>query len=276
MPEKLLKCAIINDLSGYGRCSLTVAMPILAALGIQPCPIPTAVLSNHTDYDNYFIKDFTEHMPEYIENWRKLKLEFDAIYTGFLGSAQQVEIIKGFIRSFKKADTLLFVDPVMGDNGKLYATYNKSLCDEMKRLVGIADVISPNLTEACILSDMEYLYNPGDKYVYDIAETLADKGVSTVVITGIRRGEKIANFVVDKKKNERFFIESDFVGSTYCGTGDVFSSLLCGYLLKRVPNREALSMTSEFVKNVTAFSRENSVSPRDGIAFEPLLHNIIK
>lgn len=276
MPEKLLKCAIINDLSGYGRCSLTVAIPILAALGIQPCPIPTAVLSNHTDYDSFFIKDFTEYMPEYIGNWCKLKLEFDAIYTGFLGSAQQVEIIEGFIRRFKKADTLLYVDPVMGDNGKIYSTYNKSLCSEMKRLVEVADVISPNLTEACILSDMEYHDNAGDEYIYDIGERLADKGVSTVVITGIKRGKKISNFVLDKKKNERFFIESDFVGSTYCGTGDVFASLLCGYMIKGVPNREALVLTSEFIKTVTAFSCENKVNPTDGIAFEPLLHKIIK
>lgn len=273
MPEKLLKCAVINDLSGYGRCSLTVAIPVLSALGIQACPVPTAVLSNHTDYDSYYFKDFTEDMPEYIGNWRVLNLMFDAIYTGFLGSVRQVDIILDFIHDFKKESTLLFVDPVMGDDGRLYDTYDLKLCNEMKKLAGLADIITPNLTEACYLSGTEYIENPDDGFIYDICERFADTGAGTVIVTGVLRGDKILNFV--RSGNDRFYIETDFVGAKYCGTGDVFSSLMCGYLTRRVPLRKALVLTAEFIKTATEFSFNNNVPFTDGIAFEPLLHNII-
>ncbi|MEG2857909.1 MAG: bifunctional hydroxymethylpyrimidine kinase/phosphomethylpyrimidine kinase, partial [Clostridia bacterium] len=156
----LPKCAVINDLSGFGRCSLTVTRPILSAMGIQTCPLPTAILSNHTGYDNFYFADFTQHMREYYSKWDELNLSFDAIYTGFLGNAQQIEIILDFIDKFKSEKTLLFVDPVMGDNGDIYATYDKNLCSEMRRLVARADIITPNLTEACILAGVPYIDGP--------------------------------------------------------------------------------------------------------------------
>ena len=145
------KSAIINDLSGIGRCSLNVAIAILATLKIQTCPLPTAILSNQTGFDEFSYLDFTPHMKDYYAYWDKLNYEFDSIYSGFLGSKEQVEILVDFIKRFKKKDTLVLIDPVMGDNGVLYPVYEKTYPIDMRRLVALADVITPNITELTLL-----------------------------------------------------------------------------------------------------------------------------
>ena len=143
------KIAVINDMSGYGRCSLTVAIPILSAMGTQCCPVPTAILSNHTEFPVYFFDDYTDKMRDYIGKWKELGLEFDAISSGFLGSAEQIAIVLDFVESFGNDHTRIIIDPVMGDHGKLYATYTEEMCEEMKQLVSYADIVTPNMTEAC-------------------------------------------------------------------------------------------------------------------------------
>ena len=148
------KIAIINDLSGFGRCSLTVSIPIISAMGIQTCPIPTAVLSCHTEYPDYYFRDFTDSMPAYIQSWEKLGLQFDGIATGFLGSLQQIDMVIDFIHRFRT--TPILVDPVMGDHGTIYETYTPAMCAGMSRLVKHATIITPNLTEACVLTDTPY------------------------------------------------------------------------------------------------------------------------
>ena len=143
------KIAVINDFSGFGRCSIAVSLPIISALGIQCCPLPTAIFSNHTGFSSYFWTDFTPHMAEYADEWRKLDLRFDAITSGFLGSLRQIELVKDFFRRFKTPGTLTVVDPVMGDNGALYKTYTPEMAAGMRELVREADILTPNLTEAC-------------------------------------------------------------------------------------------------------------------------------
>ena len=180
------KIAVINDISGFGRCSITVTLPILSYLGVQCCPVPTAILSNHMGYLHYFIDDYTDRMEAYIENWRKLGLQFEGIMTGFLGSAEQIDIVKGFIRDFAKKDTLVIVDPVMGDHGKIYVTYTEEMCMEMKKLVALSDITTPNLTEACKLSDTPYKATGWRKQeLYAMAEKIASLGPAKVVVTGI-------------------------------------------------------------------------------------------
>ena len=154
--HKQKKIAVINDLSGYGRCSLTVALPILSAMGHQACPVPTAILSNHTEFPVYFFDDYTEKMPAYTDKWVQLGLSFDGIATGFLGSAEQIAMVIDMVESLSGDDTLVLVDPVMGDHGRLYATYTEEMCEEMKLLVSRADVTTPNVTEACILTGTPY------------------------------------------------------------------------------------------------------------------------
>ena len=144
------KVAVINDLSGFGRCALTVMLPIISKLKVQCCPIPTAILSNHTAYPEFYFDDYTERMQEYIDGWKKLDLSFHGIGTGFLGSRIQIEIVSKFIRDFRTEDTIVMVDPIMGDDGKAYATYTEAMCREMKKLVAYADIVTPNVTESCI------------------------------------------------------------------------------------------------------------------------------
>ena len=128
------KIAVINDISGFGRCSIAVSLPIISYLGVQCCPVPTSIFSNHTGYPHFFFDDYTDRMPAYIANWKKLGLTFEGITTGFLGSVRQIRIVKEFIREFSRENTLIIIDPVMGDNGRLYSTYTKELCEEMKQL----------------------------------------------------------------------------------------------------------------------------------------------
>ena len=268
------KCAVINDLSGFGRCSLTVAIPVLSAMGVQACPVPTAILSNHTGYEDFHFRDFTNDMETYFSKWKKLGLEFDSIYTGFLGDERQIELILKFVEEFCTRDTLLLVDPVMGDHGKRYATCNDRLCDEMRRLVARAHVITPNLTEACILTGQDYPENPCSERVFEIGEKLLELGSDCAVITGVRKKGKMVNFVLDKS-GEPFAAESDFVACEYCGTGDLFASLMCGYMTLGIPCRVALERSADFLIKTISASYSLGVDPLDGVAFEKFLREIV-
>ena len=150
------KIAVINDISGFGKCSVTAALPIISAMGVQCCPLPTAILSNHTEYPSYSFFDYTEHMENYMKEWKKLDLRFSGICTGFLGSERQIEIVEEFLSMFQEKETKVIVDPIMGDAGKTYETYTDELCERMHRLVEHADIITPNVTEACILTNTAY------------------------------------------------------------------------------------------------------------------------
>ena len=150
------KIAVINDFSGFGRCSIAVSLPIISAMKIQCCPVPTSIFSNHTGFDSYFFEDYTDKMRPYIAEWRKLDLHFNGICTGFLGSEAQIGIVGDFLQEFGGEGTIVLIDPVMGDYGKPYPTYTMEMCLEMKKLVHYADILTPNLTEACILTDTPY------------------------------------------------------------------------------------------------------------------------
>ena len=150
------KAALINDFSGFGRCSVTVALPIISQMKVQCCPVLTSVFSNHTGYPSFYFDDYTEKMPSYIAEWKKLNLHFECIAAGFLGSERQIEIVKNFIRDFKDETTKVLIDPVMGDHGRTYQTFTPEMCSQMKQLAHFADILTPNLTEACILTDTPY------------------------------------------------------------------------------------------------------------------------
>ncbi|MBE6915245.1 MAG: pyridoxamine kinase [Ruminococcaceae bacterium] len=277
MNQPIKRCAVINDLSGFGRCSLTVAIPVLSALGIQACALPTAILSNHTGFEHFYFEDYTDRMREYASHWSRLGLEFDSIYTGFLGSEKQVEAILEFVEQFRTADTLLFVDPAMADHGELYTTCTAELVDKMRDLVCHADVITPNLTEACLLTGESYhghIETEGYDKIFALAETLADMGPKQVIITGVKKGDHVANVVVDRTENTRFVVESEHVSCEYCGTGDTFASALCGYLTAGMDLREALEKTSDFVAKTIRYSFEHKLPPLEGVAFEPFLQDL--
>lgn len=264
------KIAVINDMSGFGRCSLTVSLPIISKLKVQCCPVPTAIFSNHTGYQHFFFDDYTEKMPQYIRNWEKLGLEFSGIYSGFLGSERQIETVIGFIRRFRTEDTKVIADPVMGDQGKTYSTCTPSLCGEMKRLVKYADILTPNVTEACILTDTPYREKWKKKEIREMAEKLMGQGPDKVVITGISQGEFIANYVCSRE-GYGHFQRSLKVGTQRCGTGDIFASIIAADAVNGVDFSVSVKKASNFVRKCIQKSTELEIPLTDGVAFEEVL-----
>lgn len=264
------KIAVINDLSGFGRCSITVTLPIISKLKVQCCPVPTAIFSNHSGFDHFFFEDYTSRMPEFIRNWEQLGLKFSGIYSGFLGSEEQIEIVEQFIEKFRTKDTVVIIDPVMGDHGKAYATYTPALCERMKQLVGHADILTPNLTEACILTDTPYKEKWRKKEIRAIAAQLIAQGPQKVVITGIIQGGYIANYVCEKGKEDHF-LRTIRVGTQRCGTGDIFASIIAADAVNGVEFAASVKKASNFVKKCITKSIEMDIPLTDGVAFEEVL-----
>lgn len=280
------KVAVINDLSGLGKCSLTAAIPVLSVLGVQACPLPTAVLTNQTGYDSYHCTDFTDKIDYYTEEWEKRGLTLDGIYTGYLGSAEQVEKILSFCKVFRRKDTLLFVDPVMGDSGKTYDIYTPALRTQMKKLVLHADVITPNLTEFCLLTDMDYqeLISHADDsdYLEQIArsgKSLLDAGIEIIVITGIlyrHSGDDARNYynmVLTKDGFEA--VSSGSHGGSYSGTGDLLASVVCASIVRGDSALTAVKRACHFIEESLIDTVAENVPRNDGINFEPHLHLLL-
>jgi pyridoxine kinase len=271
---RLKHAAAIHDLSGYGRCSLTVALPVLSATGVHTSALPTAYLSAHTAFENFTFLDLSDEMEKTIKHWKELGLAFDAIYTGFLGSERQIEIVKEFFDIFQKENTLIVIDPVMGDEGKRYTTYTKALCKKMQELAGYADVITPNLTEAALLLDQEYeaLVQTDPK---ETVKKLSNNGKRNVVLTGVSDlSDKTGACVYDRDLDETFFVYSDQIPASYFGTGDVFASVLTGALLQDKNLKDAVQKACDFVSAGVKQSMENGVEKKEGIDFEPLLYTL--
>lgn len=272
------RIAVINDFSGFGRCSLTVSLPVVSAAGIECCALPTAVFSNHTGYSDYFFDDYTNKMEPYFEKWKKLSLVFDGIYTGFLGSTRQIAIVKEFIRQFKTEGTRVIVDPVMGDHGRLYSTYTQAMCSEMKTLVCLAGILTPNLTEACFLTNTPYRDAPWSRdELTALAKQLCAMGAEKVVITGISRGDELTNFLYEQNEGHGgslCTVSGLKVGGERAGTGDVFSSILAADAVNGVDFRESVIRAGRFIAKASKYSDELSVPPQEGICFEPFLKEL--
>ncbi len=266
------KIAIINDISGYGRCSISVIQPIVSHLGVQGCPLPTAIFSNHTGFPSFFREDFTDKMPLYIEEWKKLDLHFNAIMTGFLGSAQQIGIVEQFIKDFRRPETIVLVDPVMGDNGHIYPTYTRQMCEEMKKLLAYADIITPNLTEACFLTDTPYKES-GWKHteLAIMAKQLMGMGARKLVITGIKMGENYIGNAVADEGQEMEFQRQMIVEQTRSGTGDVFASILGADAVNGVPFPQSVKRASHFVRKALIETLKTPGPTNTGIDFESCL-----
>lgn len=265
-----LRVAAINDLSGASRCSLTTALPIIASMGINCCVMPTALLSNHTGYDSYFFEDCTSQMEEFSKSWQTMNLHFDCIFSGFLGSAKQIETVENFISHFAKKDTRILIDPVMGDNGEIYSTYTDEMCDKMKRLVKKADIITPNLTEACTLCDMDYVgEHPDDNTMNTICSKLCDMGAKSIILTGCKCDNYISNYVYSGGVGKKY--SSELIPKYFTGTGDVFASIICAMITKGESVFEAVEFATDFVHRAATYSYSIGITVNEGIAFEKFL-----
>jgi len=277
------KIALINDVTGFGRCSIAVMAPIVSAMKIQAVTVPTAILSTHTQFPEYFFDDYTPKMRDYIDTYKKLKFNFDAIATGFLGSMEQVEIVIDFIKSFKTGDNFVLVDPVMGDYGKLYKTYTPDMCRKMKELVQYADIITPNLTELCTLLGREY---PKGKVsletLHEMCTELAKMGPKHIVVTGINLNQtQIANYIYNSELTnqgaEDFrIVMVDRIGGDRSGTGDVISAIIAGMYMNGHSVYESVKKAADFVSKCIRYCEENSVPNHYGLSFEMFMDELIE
>lgn len=274
IPKKL---AVINDIAGYGRCSMAVALPVISALGVQACPVPTSVFSNHTAFPIYHFDDYTAHMPDYLYAWEQLELSFDGIYAGFLGSVAQIEIVNTFI--MKNKNSLVLIDPVMGDHGKAYRTITAEHCAQMKHLVRHARIITPNLTEACLLADTPYRNTGWD---YDSLLVLAQKlhalGPQKIVITGIPDDDYLINFLFSASNDgstEASSIRTHIAGQSRSGTGDIFASILAADALNSVPFAASVRKAAEFIRICIEGTSALNVPLKEGVCFENFLSYIV-
>lgn len=278
------KVAVIHDLSGIGRCSLNVAISILAVLKLQPCPMPTAILSNQTGFKSFSFLDFTPYIKGYYAHWKELGYTFDTIYSGFLGSTEQMVLVADFIKQFKTEKTLVVIDPVMGDHGELYAIYPKDYPEYMKTLIGYADVITPNMTEFTLLTG----YNPLEEGVskgkfLEHGERLAHLGPHQIIVTGVidqNRPGYLFNIGMDFKRGEYFEVEAQYNGRAYSGTGDIFASIICGYLTHGYGLKQSIEIATKFIAKAIHYTTEfahdlgQAMDPNEGVMYEVFLREL--
>ncbi len=286
------KIAVINDLSGLGKCSLTAAIPVISVMGVQACPFPTAVLSNQTGYPTYFCEDFTEHMEPYMEQWKKRGFAPDGIYTGFLSDEKQADKILKLIDTFAGEDTLILTDPVMGDDGAVYPIYTEGLRKRFCELARRSYVITPNLTEALLLlhgkERMEEFWEKfqdkaGRERLELIEETgrqLAEKfSLSAVAVTGVDLREegqpvKVGNLVLERDICSWSFKEK--AGGSYSGTGDLFASVLSAGLVKGLSMKTCVDMAVDFISASILDAVKEGTDRNDGVCFERHLGSLIR
>lgn len=277
------KIAVINDLSGYGRCSLAVSIPVVSALGVQACPIPTSILSNHTGFPSEYKYDFTEQMKPYMEAWEQLHIHFDGILTGYMNYDDQVNAAAAFIQKFKQKHTVVFVDPAMADHGKLYRGFTPDYAEYIKEhLIRQATVIKPNLTEACILTGFSYqdmLDAAGEhtlrrlkSYLMNMIGALERLGPKQIIITGIERNDRIINAVADGKQVQ--FLSMRKAGTNRGGTGDIFSSIVASSLVQGMSLVRAVRKASDFVATAIRITDEAGVPVNEGVIFEAIMSKL--
>ena len=266
----------IQDISCFGKCSITVALPVISAMGVETTILPTAVLSTHTMFKNFTVKDLTDQLEPITNNWKNEGIHFDAIYTGYLGSQEEIEICKKIFAEFKDEDTLIFIDPVMGDHGKLYPAFDEAYAKQNATLCAEADIIVPNITEACFMTDTEYKESYDEAYVKDLLNKLAALGSKVVVLTGISLSDgKNGVYGLDIRSGEYFFYQNDHVDAAYHGTGDVFSSVSVGGIVRGLALKDAFALAADYTAETIRETIKNPDKPWYGVDFETTIPQLV-
>jgi Pyridoxal/pyridoxine/pyridoxamine kinase len=268
----------IQDISCVGKCSLTVALPIISAMGVEASVVPTAVLSTHTAFKGFTFRDLTDDIQSISDHWKNEGIGFDAIYTGYLGSFEQLDLVSKFFDDYKTPDNVIVIDPVMGDNGKLYPGFTPEFAAKMAELCGKADIIVPNMTEAAYMLGIEYVAGGYDEsYVKEILEKLCALGAKKAVITGVSftPGE-LGVMLYDSEKNEFFSYIRDKLDAAYHGTGDIFASTLVGALMRDFPLTEALKLAADYTHESIRLTMQDKSSRWYGVNFEEAMGYLIE
>lgn len=282
MEEKVIKqkrAVAIHDVSCFGKCSLTVALPILSAAGIETCPVPTAMLSTHTGgFTNIHIHDLTDDIEPIADHWKSLELGFNSIYTGYLGSFKQLDIVSDVIDKLDNDDMMVVVDPVMADHGKLYGGFSADFPAGMAKLCAKADVITPNFTEAAFLLGEEYVEGPYTKdYVEGLLKRLAGLGAGIVVLTGVYFDDKkLGAAAYNAETGEIVYAMSDWITGAFHGTGDIFTSVLLSALLNDKPLQTAIQTAADFVSRCVERTKRDHPYMTYGVNFEAELPSLMK
>ena len=266
----------IQDISCLGKCSITVALPIISAMGVEATILPTAVLSTHTMFPDFTVKDLTDQLIPITDHWKSQNVKFDAIYTGYLGSAEEIEIAKKIFEEFGGDDTLIFIDPVMGDNGKLYPAFDMEYAKLNAGLCGYADIIVPNLTEACFMTDTEYKENYDKEYIEELLAKLAKLGAKKVVLTGIAFNDgKTGVYGLDTVTGEKIAYENDMIDASFHGTGDIFASVSVGALTRGLSLNDAFKIAADYTAKTIKATLDNPAKPWYGVDFETTIPELV-
>ena len=267
----------IQDISCLGKCSLTVALPIISAMGVEAVILPTAVLSTHTMFQGFTVKDLSDQLIPITEHWKSQNVKFDAIYTGYLGTAEEIEIAKTIFREFGGENTKIYLDPVMADNGKLYPAFDENYAKLNAGLCGEADVIMPHITEACFMTDTEYKETYDEAYIELLISRLAKLGAKTVVLTGVSLSEgKTGVYGLDTVTGEKIIYQNDRVDAAYHGTGDIFASTVVGAATRGLSLQDAFRIAADYTADTIRVTLENPAEPWYGVDFEATIPSLVK
>ena len=277
MPEALLpplrRIAAVHDLSGLGKCSLTVALPVISATGVECACLPTALLSTHTgEFTGWTLRDLSEEMLPIARHWKRTGARFDGVYTGYLATPEQTHTVEQVIDLIASPDTLVVVDPVMADNGSYYSNMDGEMCEAFRNLIRRADVITPNITEAALLAGMEYTPDGHDeRYLRKLFSELASLGPRAVAVTGVRSGGQIGNAAFDTRTGETFLCQRESRPGLFYGTGDLFASALSALLVRGASLRQALETATSLTDDSIRRTARHDTPRRFGVDFEGAL-----
>ena len=267
----------VQDISCLGKCSLTIALPVLSVLGSETVILPTAVLSTHTMFKGFTCKDLSDQIEPIKQHWLKEGITFDAIYTGYLGSIAQIDQMKELFRDFRREGMFVFVDPVMADNGRLYAAFDMAYAEKNKELCAEADIIVPNITEAALMTGMDYRETYDESYIRELLSGLRELGAKLSVITGVSLEKgKIGAMGIDRETGETWCYQNRRIDASYHGTGDLFASTFVGELLLGKDWKNAMRIAADYTAHTIEVTLKNPKEPWYGVDFETTLPDLLK
>ncbi len=267
----------IQDISCLGKCSQTVALPLISAMGVETVMLPTALLSTHTMFKNFTVLDLSDQIVPITDHWKSEGIRFDAIYTGYLGTEEEIDVVMKLIEDFRTPETVVFVDPAMGDNGKLYPAFNEAYAKKNAYLCGIADVIVPNITEAAFMTGMEYKEKYDEAYVKELIQKLTKLGAKISVLTGVSLKEGQTGVMgYDAKKDSWFSYQNEKIARSYHGTGDIFSSVSIGGLMNDLSLKEAFRIAADFTAETIRETMADTKEPWYGVNFETMIPELVR
>lgn len=267
----------IQDISCLGKCSATVALPLISAMGAETVILPTAVLSTHTMFKGFTVRDLTDQLLPITEHWKKEKIHFDAIYTGYLGSEEEIGIVKKIFRDFGSEDTLIFIDPVMADDGKLYPAFDEKYAELNAGLCSFADIIVPNITEACFMTGTEYRETYDETYILRLLGRLSELGAKKSFLTGVSLSPgETGIYGMDRETGKYTVYQNDRVNASFHGTGDIFASVAVGGLVRGLSLQDAFRMAADYTADTIKVTLNDPDKPWYGVDFEATIPELVR